>query len=281
MMPKKRSFQCKAQAATEYMITSALVLMIILPAVYFFYSFGDTTQKQISNDQVTKIGRDIVNNAESIYYLNYPSQMVIDEQMPTHVEDIAVYRDWNSNFNELRFKLFNGKDYNEVSFKSRVNILGYFSQTAYSPGAKSIRLAASYNKSGAPYVLIVVGGNCLISTNYDVDLNGVINPADYNQCANACFGASPLSDTCKFCDYNGDCAVDWQDLAMWKTLTTGSTHPTASISGQQNAVINQPSSYTASANDVDSDLQIIRIYVKEPDGNVPQIQPSCIFLENS
>ncbi|MBI3034596.1 hypothetical protein HYY72_05550 [Candidatus Woesearchaeota archaeon] len=278
MMLKKRGFQEKAQVATEYMIVSAFVLMIILPAMYFFYTFGDTTQKQISNDQITKIGRDIVNNAESIYYLGYPSQMVIDEQMPANVEDFSIYRDWNGNLNEIRFKLSNGLEYNEVSFKSRVNILGYFDKPSHAQGAKSIRLAASYNKSGAPYVLIAVGGNCLISTNYDVNLDKSVDSLDYDQCK-LCAGTSPLSDTCKFCDYNGNCEVEWQDLAMWKTLTTGSTHPTASISGPENAAINQPYSYTASAMDVDSNLASIKIYLKEPDGNIQQILPTCSFSQ--
>jgi len=81
-MPKK------AQASAEYILVSSLILLIILPTIYIFYSYSNKSSEEIRQSQVNKVGTDIVDAAEQVYYLGEPSKTTLDAIMPDGVEKI-------------------------------------------------------------------------------------------------------------------------------------------------------------------------------------------------
>ncbi len=134
----------RAQAAMEYLMVIALVMALIVPASYIFYKYAQSSSERIKAGQIDKMGNDIVDSAETIYYLGYPSRQDIDEQMPEGVYNISIFNNWavEPKVNELVFYTrFGGKQSEQVFF-SRVNINGSFSKRDWAPGAKVIRVAA-------------------------------------------------------------------------------------------------------------------------------------------
>ncbi|GEM_PF-1075948 len=276
-MQKKR--RNRAQAATEYAMVAAFALLIIIPSTYFFYSYSHSAQQRINEAQLTKLGRDIMNNAESIYYLGYPSQITLEEQMPADIRHISVYRDWNKKVNELNFQYYSGNGYSENSFPSRINIMGFFENTSWTEGTKNVRIFASRNNTGAPYVLVTFTGDCAFQDSYDSDGNGAVGESDFAKCAGiGCFGKQ-ASGNCEPCDYNGNCKVDWADLVMWKILVNGNNPPKAEITGPGTATAGNPATYTIQASDVDANLKRIELYSTPVSGELLTTIGYCDFAE--
>ena len=149
----------KAQAAMEYLLVAALILIVVIPATYLFFNYSQRSSGQIKEGRVTKMGSDIVNNAETIYYLGEPSRIVLTETMPEGVDELRIDSDWEQGVNELVFVTrFAGGEASDFVFSSKVNlqeagdVLGEFDELDRRPGTKKIRLEA---KNGPPpYVLV-------------------------------------------------------------------------------------------------------------------------------
>ena len=64
----------KAQASMEYLLVAGLIILVILPSIYIFYSYSHRSNVEISQSQLNKVGRGIVDAAEEVYYLGEPLQ---------------------------------------------------------------------------------------------------------------------------------------------------------------------------------------------------------------
>ena len=137
----------RAQAATEYLLVGTLVTLVILPTMYTFYAYSQTSNEEIRQSQLNKVGTDIVDIAEQIYYLGEPSKITIDITMPEGIRRMEIWCN-----QELVFFLEDGS---EIAFKSRVNITTNITaddvsgrccynltQRFYSPGLKRIIIEA-------------------------------------------------------------------------------------------------------------------------------------------
>jgi len=137
-------FKKRAQAAMEYLLVGALVTLVIIPTMYVFYAYSQTSNEEIKQSQLNKVGTDIVDIAEQVYYLGEPSKVTIDATMPSGIIGVEVWKN-----REVVFFLNDGS---EVSFKSKVNITtnkpcigrcyGNFTERFHSPGLKSIIIEA-------------------------------------------------------------------------------------------------------------------------------------------
>lgn len=144
----------KAQVAMEYVIVVFMVALLIIPAVYLIYSFSKSSETELMQSQVNKIGNEIVRTAEKVYYQGAPSRIVLDESMPEGVTLIKIEKDWDLNQNELVFDTYFGSKSSQFSFPSKVNIAGSFPPESYAGGLKKIRIEAVENTT--PYVMISI-----------------------------------------------------------------------------------------------------------------------------
>ena len=135
----------KAQASMEYLLVAGLIILIILPSIYVFYSYSHRSNEEIRQSQLNNIGRGIVDVAEKVYYLGGPSKTTLDATMPDGIKGMEIWCN-----QELVFFLADGS---EISFKSMVNITteipNYdgrccynFTKKDYSPGLKHITVEA-------------------------------------------------------------------------------------------------------------------------------------------
>ena len=63
----------RAQAAMEYLLVGSLITLIIIPTIYVFYSYSKSSNKEIEQSQLNKVGTDMVDVAEQVYFLGEPS----------------------------------------------------------------------------------------------------------------------------------------------------------------------------------------------------------------
>lgn len=157
----------KAQAAMEYLMIAGFVMLIMLPLVYLVYNYTQESSADIVNAQITKLGRDMINNAESVYYFSNPSKITLDFNMPRGVLNMSVHQNDQAVSNcvkctELRF-LVQQKDVKQLlAFGTNIDIrtelydgaskASVFNSTAFSEGLKHFNIQAKKD-----HVLITMG----------------------------------------------------------------------------------------------------------------------------
>lgn len=109
--------QAKAQSSLEYLLIVALTFMIIIPTTYLFYSYSKESSQEISDAQITKLGKSIVDAAESIFYSGKGSKTVLELNVPDNIGSVAII-----DGRELVFNITTNFGASEVVFFSSVNI---------------------------------------------------------------------------------------------------------------------------------------------------------------
>ncbi|MBS3102913.1 hypothetical protein J4458_05725 [Candidatus Woesearchaeota archaeon] len=107
----------KAQAALEYLLIIAMTFAIIIPTVYLFFTYSRESNIKIIDFQISSIGRNIVNTAESIYYSGENSKTVLEFNMPEGVNNVLIISN-----KEVVFNVTTDFGYMDIVFFSDVNI---------------------------------------------------------------------------------------------------------------------------------------------------------------
>ena len=140
----------RVQASIEYLIVFSLAFVVLLPMVYMFHSYSIKSSEQIETSNIAVIGNDIVNAAESAYYMGRGSRLTLEETMPEGITNITVLKDWSKGINEFVLE-YRGQE--QMAFFCNVNINGSFDAYDLSPGLKHITVEVR-NTSNYDYVLI-------------------------------------------------------------------------------------------------------------------------------
>src|SRR3989344_3884182 len=74
-----------SQVSLEYVMIIALTFAIMVPTTYLFYSYSKESSQEIVDAQVTKLGRAIVDSAETIFYSGQGSRTLLDLNVPENV----------------------------------------------------------------------------------------------------------------------------------------------------------------------------------------------------
>lgn len=80
----------KAQFAMEYILVIAVLFVMLVPGIYLYYSYSQTSLEQIASTRVSDIGNSIINNAENSYFLGKGSRITLDVSMPTGIVDMKI-----------------------------------------------------------------------------------------------------------------------------------------------------------------------------------------------
>ena len=110
-MPKR------AQSSLEYLMVIALAMGIIVPITYMFFQYSSESNVQIIDVQVTQIGRNIIDTAESVYYSGEGSKIVLEINMPENVMAVSIMKN-----RELVFNIITELGETEIVFFSSVDI---------------------------------------------------------------------------------------------------------------------------------------------------------------
>ena len=118
----EKSHPCKAgsssaQSSLEYLLIVALTFAIILPTTYLFYSYSKESSQEIEDAQTIKVGKSIVDSAESIFYSGQGSKTVIELNVPETVGSAVII-----DGRELVFNITTMIGVSELVFFSSVNL---------------------------------------------------------------------------------------------------------------------------------------------------------------
>ena len=156
----------RGQAAVEYLMIAGFVMLIMLPLVYLVFNYTQDSGADIANAQVSKLGRDMVNNAESVFYFSEPSKITLDASMPAGVRNISIVQNIAKSgcteCTELRFDIQQRDNVATLAFSTPIELrtemydietkTSTFPEEAYSPGIKHFKIEAKKD-----HVLISVG----------------------------------------------------------------------------------------------------------------------------
>ena len=107
----------KSQASLEYLMIIALTFAVIIPTTYLFYSFSKQSGYEISDSQLTKNGRDIVDSSETIFYSGVGSKTILEFNFPDEIRSATIVSG-----RELIFSIATLNQNAELLFFSKVNM---------------------------------------------------------------------------------------------------------------------------------------------------------------
>ena len=87
----EESSKSKGQSSLEYLLIAAVSLGIIIPTAYLFYIYSKESSQQLSDSQITTLGKTIVDTSESIYYSGKDSKSVLELNIPDNVDKVYIY----------------------------------------------------------------------------------------------------------------------------------------------------------------------------------------------
>jgi hypothetical protein len=154
----------KAQAAMEYMMVAGFIGIVIIPAMFLFYSYAADTSKQIDQAQIEKFGREVIVAAETVHALGAPSRIVIEERLPPGVQSMGIAYDEGSGVYDLWIAAGSEQALTNYSFITSANIAGAFTSADIQPGLKRARLSAKTTAEGVPYTSFSLKPMCTLDS---------------------------------------------------------------------------------------------------------------------
>jgi len=80
----------KAQPALEYLMIIAIVLGIIVPTTYLLFRSTSESNVQILYSQISQIGNNIIDTAETVFFSGEGSKIVLEVNMPKGVTNVKI-----------------------------------------------------------------------------------------------------------------------------------------------------------------------------------------------
>ena len=116
-MEESHPAENKGQSSLEYLLIVALTFAIIVPTTYLFYNYSKESSQEITDAQITKLGRSIVDSAESIFYSGQGSKTVLELNVPESVYSALIV-----DGRELVFNVTTTFGVSEIVFFSSINM---------------------------------------------------------------------------------------------------------------------------------------------------------------
>jgi hypothetical protein len=141
----------KAQASFEYIMLVAIVLLFVVSGIGIIYQYSQRSNEEINVAAIDKIGQDIIDTAEKIYYVGGNSWQSIKFNVPSSVKGIYVI---NNNEVVVQYESYGGLS--EAVFFSTVNIT-----TPYYAGGSG-NLSSYFHPGTTTLKFSSSGGNVII-----------------------------------------------------------------------------------------------------------------------
>lgn len=93
----------------------SLTLALIVPTTYLFYYYSKESSQEITDAQVTRLGRTIIDNAESIFFAGQNSRTVLELNVPDNIQSAVIV-----DGRELIFSVSTPSGISEIVFFSSV-----------------------------------------------------------------------------------------------------------------------------------------------------------------
>jgi len=123
----------KSQVSMEYLLIIGFSVFIIIILLAVAQTYSTEINDQVTANQLDRLAKEIINNAESLYYFGDPSSVKIKAYIPSNIQTIDITD------KELTFTVRTKQGDTDISYTSNVDLDGEIS-TAY--GYKNIEISA-------------------------------------------------------------------------------------------------------------------------------------------
>ena len=120
----KKRWGKQGQISLEYMSIVGLATLIAISLLALSHYYSKQTEITINTNQIDRIGKEIIDSAESMYYYGEPSRTTIKAYIPDGINEINIGN------NELNFKVRTKGGETDMFYSSSVDLQGNIS-TAY------------------------------------------------------------------------------------------------------------------------------------------------------
>mgnify|MGYP001614875340 CR=1 FL=1 len=108
----------KSQVSLEYLLIMGFVVIMTVPLIVLYYSYTLNSRDEIITSQVNQIATEIVDAAESVYFLGEPSQTTIKVYMPNQIVSASLDN------KEIQFNVSTKSGVSEIVQVSSVQLNG-------------------------------------------------------------------------------------------------------------------------------------------------------------
>jgi hypothetical protein len=138
----------KAQVTFEYLVILGVVMAMLLPAVYLFYSNGQANSNLVAVERLTEIGNNLLASSEYVYPFGSGSKTTLEFDSIRGVSNITVKGQGNPLGTELVINLeMNGANQSLVFFSKYSLFIGncssakpFTSNFVTQPGKKTFQV---------------------------------------------------------------------------------------------------------------------------------------------
>ncbi len=121
----------RAQSSQELILMMGFIGLLMLASISMLYEYGKSTVDSIISESVSRIGNNIVKNAELVYIFGYPSRIVLPVTFPKKVVNMTIE---SGHYLVIETQQFTGTAYSV--FYSRYNMTGHFTLEDFTEGEK-------------------------------------------------------------------------------------------------------------------------------------------------
>ena len=116
--PRKFEKFSTAQVSVEYMLIMGFATLMTIPLLLIYYTYTSESSDSVATSQALQIARNIVDSAESVYYLGKPSQTTLKLNFPDRIHST------NLSNREVVFKIKTKSGVTDIVQVSSVNMSG-------------------------------------------------------------------------------------------------------------------------------------------------------------
>ena len=113
----------RGQISLEYMAVVGITTVVTISLLVLSNYYSRQVESTLDTNQIYSITKEIVDNAESVYYFGQPSKTTIKVFIPKGIQDVTVGP------KELSFKVKTQSGYSDVFHLSSVTLQGNISTT--------------------------------------------------------------------------------------------------------------------------------------------------------
>ncbi|MFH1589636.1 MAG: hypothetical protein ABIB43_03670 [archaeon] len=78
----------KGQVSMEFLMVTGFAFLLIVPVLILFLTHTQDLNEDITAVQITKLGKELVDAADNVYYLGQPTKKTIQIYIPKFVESV-------------------------------------------------------------------------------------------------------------------------------------------------------------------------------------------------
>lgn len=110
----------KGQASLEYISIFGIIFVIIAVAGGIFFSYTNSAKESLDKKQINKIGQEIINNVQKIYFFGDGNRVTITPTFPQGIEEISIHHinQSGNNYYYINITVLNQDVYESLIFET-------------------------------------------------------------------------------------------------------------------------------------------------------------------